>query len=102
MVRKGKKLLSHTTKIPPHAQRDAILTLAATDVGSKTVDITLTQEGTTPLAVPGLPTLAKDIRFYPNPASQTLYIEGISEETVPYSSAHSLERLYSARHFEPK
>ena len=29
----------------------------------------------------GLPTLANDIRFYPNPTSQTLYIEGISEET---------------------
>ena len=31
--------------------------------------------------VVGLPSLAKDIRFYPNPASQTLYIEGISQET---------------------
>ena len=29
----------------------------------------------------GLPTLANNIRFYPNPASQTLYIEGISQET---------------------
>ena len=29
----------------------------------------------------GLPSLANDIRFYPNPASQNLYIEGISQET---------------------
>ena len=39
--------------------------------------------GDTP-AVPvvGLPTRAKDIRFYPNPASQNLYIEEITQETA--------------------
>ena len=31
--------------------------------------------------VVGLPTLVKNLRFYPNPAAQTLYIEGISQET---------------------
>ena len=31
--------------------------------------------------VVGLPTLAQHLRFYPNPASHTLYIEGISQET---------------------
>ena len=29
----------------------------------------------------GLPALAQHLRFYPNPASQTLYIEGITQET---------------------
>ena len=32
-------------------------------------------------ATVGLPSLANDIRFYPNPASQNLYIEGINQET---------------------
>ena len=46
------------------------------------MDITLTQEGaTSPSDVLGLPTPAKDMRFYPNPASHTLYIEGITQET---------------------
>ena len=63
------------------AQRIAALTLSATD-GSETTSITLTQAGTTsPSAVLGLPALAQRLRFYPNPASHTLYIEGISEET---------------------
>ena len=59
-------------------QRLAVLTLSATD-GSETTGITLTQAAPSPAL--GLPTLAKNLRFYPNPASQTLYIEGISEET---------------------
>ena len=65
--------------------REAVLTLAATDGGgeavadgSETTQITLTQTGD-PLAVP---TLANSLRFYPNPASHTLYIEGISQETA--------------------
>ena len=57
--------------------RDATLTLSATD-GSETTDITITQEG---VPVVGLPTLAQHLRFYPNPASHTLYIEGITQET---------------------
>ena len=61
-------------------QRMAVLTLSATD-GSETTDITLTQAAATPPAVVGLPTLAYSLRFYPNPASHTLYIEGISQET---------------------
>ena len=63
------------------ASRDATLTLAATDGGTESIDITITQVVTTPPAVVGLPTLAKNLRFYPNPASQTLYIEGITQET---------------------
>ena len=31
--------------------------------------------------VVGIPALAKSLRFYPNPASHTLYIEGIRQET---------------------
>ena len=46
-------------------------------------------------AVPvlGLPTLANDIRFYPNPASQTLYIEGISQETALFIRTFSGKTL---------
>ena len=58
--------------------RDAVLTLAATDGGTESTDITITQVVT---AVVGLPTVARNLRFYPNPASQTLYIEGITQET---------------------
>ena len=59
--------------------RDAVLTLSATGAGAtETLNINLTQAGATAL---GLPTLAKNLRFYPNPASQTLYIEGINQET---------------------
>ena len=36
---------------------------------------------TTPDPVLGLPSVGEGLRFYPNPASQTLYIEGISQET---------------------
>ena len=64
--------------------REAILTLAVTDGGTESMDITLTQEGATSPSdadVLGLPTLAEDLRFYPNPASHTLYIEGITQET---------------------
>ena len=38
--------------------------------------------GDTDEPIVGLPSLANDIRFYPNPAAQTLYIEGISQETA--------------------
>ena len=59
--------------------RIAFLKLASTDAGAtETVRITLYQERNT---VVGLPTLAEDLRFYPNPASQTLYIEGVTQET---------------------
>ena len=37
--------------------------------------------GGTDDATLGLPSLANDIRIYPNPASQNLYIEGINQET---------------------
>ena len=63
------------------AEREAILTLSATELGAtERVEITLTQAGALP-AVVGLPTLAGNLRFYPNPASQTLYIEGVTQET---------------------
>ena len=63
--------------------REATLTLTATDVGTETMNIIVTQEGAIPPPpVLGLPTLAQHLRFYPNPASQTLYIEGITQETA--------------------
>ena len=83
----GQKITIVYDENTDNMQRMSVLTLSATDVGEETVTITLTQVGAsalplppTPPAVLGLPTLAKDIRFYPNPASHTLYIEGISEE----------------------
>ena len=79
--------------------REAILTLSATESGAtETLRITLTQASAT---VVGLPTLAEDLRFYPNPASQTLYIEGISQETEPYYP-HIFWKDLVAYHFEPK
>ena len=36
----------------------------------------------TPTDVLGLPSLGEGLRFYPNPASQILYIEGITQETT--------------------
>ena len=51
----------------------------------------------------GLPSLANDIRFYPNPASQNLYIEGISQETSfidPHTRWKNLR--IAAYHFTPK
>ena len=58
--------------------RNAILTLAAIGTGGETVEITITQASANTL---GIPTLANDTRFYPNPASQNIYIEGITQET---------------------
>ena len=44
----------------------------------------------------GLPTLAQHLRFYPNPASQTLYIEGISQETALFIRTLSGKTLLRA------
>ena len=90
-------------------QREAILTLAATDSGSEMFDITITQEAasttppTTPPTTPvlGLPAVVEGLRFFPNPAAQNLYVEGISQET------NLIIRTFSgknpvARHFAPK
>ena len=75
------------TANPKTTERMAILTLSATRsrVGLvKDIHITLTQAGATndsPSSVLGLPAAAKGMRFFPNPAANTLYIEGITQKT---------------------
>ena len=49
----------------------------------------------------GLPAVDEGLRFYPNPASQTLYIEGISARNVPYYPYTRWKNLI-ARYFAPK
>ena len=73
-------------------ERMAVLMLIAADAGGEIVKITLTQASSStspsppsppnpPIDVLGLPAVDEGLRFYPNPASQTLYIEGITQET---------------------
>ena len=64
-----------------NTQREAILTLAATDGGSESETITLTQAAASTDVVLGLPAVGEGLRFYPNPALNTLYVEGITQET---------------------
>ena len=75
-------------------ERSAVFTLIATDVEEEIMKITLTQAPApilpppppppsppSPSPVLGLPEMAEKLRFFPNPAFQNLYIEGITHET---------------------
>ena len=70
---------------PLITEREATLTLSATDAGTESIDITLTQAQATttrPPSVLGFPAVEAPLRFFPNPATNTLYIEGVREATA--------------------
>ena len=69
---------------PLTTERKATLTLSATDAGAtESVEIILTQEGRSILGVPtGASNLGKGLHFFPNPASTTLFVSGITQETA--------------------
>ena len=75
------------TANPKTTERMAILTLSVTGPRAgnfKDIHITLTQAGATNESQPsvlGFPAAAKGMRFFPNPAANTLYIEGITQKT---------------------
>ena len=62
--------------------REAIFTLSAADGGAESIEITLTQARTTASDALGVPAGEKTLRFFPNPATNNLYIEGVSEATT--------------------